>query len=362
MAKRIASIAALLLTVISLGATSAKADAFSITVSQRFGLAAGQTISVQANNLPSDKGIYLVECVLSEGQMSHDPKDCTSPQNVGSALWISNSQGGANPSQAQQFTILRTINSKDCATNECAIVSVRDHVQSSDRSFDSVTKINVSTISFSLEKSTGLVDAGEQFSATITGLPSDKGVYILQCQAPTDDTRPTKCDVPNAVWASNVASALTQGGVDASKAVPFRATGTFVSGSNVVDCQLTACGVYVERDWNGLNDRSLDTFLPISFLAPVQVAQGVTGWKKAPGALKLNLGKSVALANESLKTKQGNSLTWSSNKPNHCKLIQTGNLVKVKAVKAGKCVISATAPATSRTLAKIFTWRIKAAK
>lgn len=362
MAKRVASIAALLLTSISLGATSAQADAFGITVSQRFGLAAGQTISVQANNVPSDKGIYLLECVLSEGQMSRDPKDCTSPRNVGSALWISNSQGGANPSQAQQFTILRTINSKDCATNECAIVSVRDHVQSSDRSFDSITKINVSTIAFSLEKSTGLADVGEQFSATITGLPSDKGVYILQCQAPTDDTRPTKCDVPNAVWASNVAGALTQGGVDASKPVPFRATGTFVSGSNVVDCQLTACGVYVERDWNGLNDRSLDTFLPISFLAPVQVAQRVTGWKKAPGALKLNLGKSVALANKSLKTKQGKSLTWSTNKPNHCKLIQTGNVVKVKAVKAGTCVVSATAPATSRTLAITFTWRIKAPK
>ncbi|NBX70924.1 MAG: hypothetical protein EBQ98_03355, partial [Actinobacteria bacterium] len=93
-----------------------------------------------------------------------------------------------------------------------------------------------------------------------------------------------------------------------------------------------------------------------------QVAQGVTGWKKAPGALKLKLGKSVALANESLKTKQGNSLTWSSNKPNHCKVIQTGNVVKVKAVKAGTCVITATAPLTSRTFSKTFTWTVTVKK
>ncbi len=364
MTKRMATIAALLLAVISLGATSAQADAFTIKVSQKFGLAGGQSVSVQALNLPSDKGIYVLQCVLTDGHLSGVQKDCTSPQDVGSALWISTSPGGANPSQAQAFTILRTINSKDCATNVCAIVSVRDHVQSSDRSFDSITTINVSTIAFSLEKSTGLVDAGEQFSATITGLPSDKGVYLRQCELPADGTRPTNCDDADAVWASNVAAALNQGGVDASKSIPFRAKGIFTSTKNgkLIDCQLVACGVYLERDFNGLNDRSLDTFLPISFLAPVQVAQKVTGWKKAPGAVQLKLGKSLVLGKTSLKTKQGNALTWSTPTPKICKVVQANKTVSVKAVKAGTCVVTAVAPGTTRALAQTFKWRVNVTK
>jgi len=364
MTKRIASIAAIMLTVISVGATSAKADDFSVSVAQRYGLAAGQTVSVQVNNLPSDKGVYVQECVLTEGALSTDSKDCSSQSDVGSSLWISTAQHAADPSQAQSFKIMRTINSKDCATYTCAIVTKRDHnnSDSTDIRWNSITTINVSTISFALDKATGLVDAGEQFSATITGLPSNQGVYVLQCELPADGTRPSNCDIPNAVWASNVAGALSQGGVDASKAVPFRATGTFLSHGNLIDCQLTSCGVFLERDWNGPTDHSLDTALPISFAAPVQVAQKVTGWKKAPGKVKLKPGKSVALAKKSLQTKQGTALTWATDKPAVCTLNTAGKAVKVVAVSAGKCVVTASAPETTRTIAKTFTWKVKVSK
>ena len=361
MTKRLSWIAALLIAITSLGASSAHADTFGITASQTFGLAENQIISVQVKGLPSDKGIYVVECVLSAGTISSDPKDCTSPQNVGSALWVS-SQGGSDPSVAQSFKVLRTINSKDCNANSCALVTSRDHMDRSDRSFDSITPITVSAMSFSLDKSGSLIDAGDEVSVSLAGVPSDKGVYVRQCELPADGTRPTKCDNAAAVWASNDANTFTMGAVDASKAVTLKVKGHFTDKGQTIDCQVTACGIYVERDWNGLTDRTLDTLATIAFAGPVQVNQEVKGWKTAPGRVTVMVTKSVALAKKSLQTKQGNGLTWSTDKPAVCKVDKAGKSVKVVGLKSGKCVVTASAPATTRTFAKTFTWRVKVSK
>jgi len=239
---------------------------------------------------------------------------------------------------------------------------MRDHVDRSDRSFDSITTIKVSAISFALDKSTNLIDAGDALAVTISELPSDKGVYVRQCALPADGTRPTNCDNAAAVWASNVASALTQGGVDASKAIPFNLKGAFVGQAGLIDCQLVACGVYLERDWNGLSDRSLDTFVPVSFGAPIAAKQVVSGWKKAPGSVRLKAGKSLELAKKSLKTRQGNALNWSASSPKICKLVKSSKTVSVKAVKAGNCVVTATVPGSTRAIAKTFTWKVKVSK
>lgn len=362
MAKRLSWIAASLLVITSFGTSGASADAFGVSASQTFGLAENQIISVQVSGLPADKGVYVVQCVLSQGKLSTDPKDCTSPQNVGSALWLSNDRGGANPGVAQNFKVLRTVNSKDCATSSCALVSSRDHVDRSDRSFDSITPITVSAISFSVNKTVSLVDAGDELSVSVSGLASDKGIYVRQCELPTDGTRPTKCDNAAAVWASNDASAHNLGAVDAGKDVVLRVKGHFVDKGQVIDCQLTSCGVYLERDWNGLSDRTLDTFATISFAAPVQVKQAVSGWKKSPGSTGLKIGKSLELAKKSLKTKQGNTLTWKTNNQSICKLVQTGNSITVKAVKAGTCLVTAQAPMTSRTHGMTFAWKVKVSK
>jgi len=363
MSKRIASIAALLLVVISLGATSAKADALSVKVDQTYGIADGQFVTITVENLPADKGIYIVECVLTDGHPSRDPKDCTSPQNVDSAFWVSNGAEGTNPSShVVALKVLRTINSKDCAVNSCAIVTMRDHVDPTDRSFDSITSLKVSTISFGLSKQIDLVDAGDEISVSISGLASDEGVYVRQCQLPTDGSRPTNCDNAGAVWATNVAGGLTQGGVDASKPVPLRIKGVFAGQSGLVDCQNVLCAVYVERDWNGLTDRSLDTLMPVVFSQPIPVKQTVIGWKQAPGSVRLKVGKTLDLAKKSVKTKQGNALTWSTPTPKICKVVPAGKTVSVKAVKAGTCVVTAVAPGTTRALAKTFKWRVNVTK
>ena len=363
MSKRIASIAALLLVVISLGATSARADALSVKVDQTYGIADGQFVTVTVENLPADKGIYIVECVLTDGHPSRDPKDCTSPQNVDSAFWVSNGAEGTNPSShVVALKVLRTINSKDCVVNSCAIVTMRDHVDPTDRSFDSITPIKVSAITFALDKRFDLVDAGDEIAITISGLPSDDGVYVRQCELPADGSRPTNCDNAGAVWASNNADALTQGGVDASKAIPLRVKGVFSGPSGVIDCQNKTCGVYLERDWNGLSDRSLDTLISIVFYQPIPVQQTVVGWKQAPGSARLKVGKTLDLAKKSVKTKQGNPLTWKSNAANVCKVVQSSKGVSVKALKAGNCVVTAKANATTRALEKTFTWKVKVSK
>jgi hypothetical protein len=362
MTKRIASIAAAVLAVVSLGATSAKADTFSITVSQRSGLADGQSVSIKTVNLPADTGIYVFECVLVDGKVSKNVADCTSTENDGSALWIGTTEGASDPMEDASFTILRTINGKDCLTTTCAIVTKRDNADSTDRSLDSITPITLSSLAVEIDKTEDLVDAGDELSVSITGIPANQGVYVRECEVPADGGRPVKCDNPNAVWASNDETALTQGGVDAGAPFTVKVKGLFALPTGSVDCQVTQCGLFIERDSKGLSDRSLDASTPINFAEAVKVKQVVTGWKKAPGAVKLKLKKSITLASASLKSSQGNTLTWKTNNKKSCTIVVAKDSVNIKAGKAGKCVITATAPESVRTSAASFTWKVTVAK
>jgi hypothetical protein len=92
------------------------------------------------------------------------------------------------------------------------------------------------------------------------------------------------------------------------------------------------------------------------------VKQAVSGWKKLPGSTGLKIGKSLELAKKSLKTRQGNTLTWKTNNQSICKLVQTGNSITVKAVKAGTCLVTAQAPMTPRTHGMTFAWKVKVSK
>jgi len=342
-----------------MGASSAHADTFGITASQTYGLTDNQVISVKVNGLPMDKGIYVKECVLTDGKVSSNPKDCTSSQNTGSALWFSFSPGGWNSSNAQNFKVVRTINGKDCTVNSCAIVTLRDHIAPSDRTYDSITPITVGSISFALNKSAGLVDAGDQVSVSVSGLAADKGIYIRQCEIPANGTRPTRCDSTSQLWASNVATDITElEAADASKEIKLNVSGRFIAAGLYTDCQLVTCGVYVQHDFADLSDRSLDAITTISFAPTIKVKQDVSSWKTAPKALTIKAGKFVSLAKFNVTSTKGYPITWTTSNPKSCKIVQTSTLINATALKAGSCVITATAPLTSRTFEKKFTWTV----
>jgi hypothetical protein len=126
----------------------------------------------------------------------------------------------------------------------------------------------------SLSKSAELSREGEALTLSLSGVPSGQGVYILQCVAPiVDGARPTACVAQNkTIWASTVtspgASALTP-------TMTVFVDRQIVAGGNAIDCSISNCGIFIRRDHNGPTDKTLDTFLPITF-APeysVQVAK-----------------------------------------------------------------------------------------
>lgn len=357
---KIALAAAILIC--GLTATSAKADSLSISLSQSFGIADSQIISVKVNNLPTGKGVYVRECYLINGAPSSDPNDCTKQQNVGSSLWIGPGRGASDPSQSQPFKVLRTINGKDCAPANCAIMAMRDHVDFSDRSLDTLIPIKVSNLTITASRATNFVDAGEVFTITINGLATNQGVYVRECAISDVTARPTNCDNANAVWASVWPAALGMGGVDASKPVPFKVWGEFKGSKGNVDCQLVTCGIYIERDFNGLSDRSLDTLQLIAFSSPVKKSQTVAKWSTKPSTFRLIKGRSTELAKLPLVTNRGEVLTWAVNNSRLCSITATAKNVYVKGLAAGDCVVTATAAENLRGARTTFAWTVKVSK
>jgi len=335
---------------------------FSVLISQTAKLFDGETVSFQAQNIPSDKGIYVMQCLLINHAPSQNPSDCTSARN---GLWLSTEQYASDPMQAHNLTVFRTIGSTDCAVATCGIVTMRDHGNLSDRTFDSATPITFSTIVPTLNKTSGLTDAGDSITVTITGLDSDKGIYVEECQLPTDGSKPTDCysvgGFPG-VWATNVSANLSQGGTDASKSFSLPVVGSFNAGSSVIDCQLVSCGVFTRRDHLGSTDRTLDTIIPLSFAAPVQVAQSVSRWNKKPKNYTVKVKTKLALTTRKTVTDKGTALTWVTSNAAVCKLVKVGKAEHVKALKAGRCIVTAQAAGSTRLLPVTYTWTMKVKK
>lgn len=338
----------------------AQADsAFSITASQTAMVTGGQVVSIKANNLPADKGIYVQQCVLSGG--APNLAQCTTMQaNPLSVLWITNSaaslgQGGANAANAQAFTLVAQIGETSCITSTCGLVTARDHLDRTDRSLDTVTPLTFSALAPALDKSTALTDASDSIAVSLNGLGDGQGVYVRLCAAGDLAQRPTDCD-GQGVWASKNAAMLSVGAVDAANPISLPVRGSFLNGATRIDCQLVACGVFIRLDHLASSDHSLDTFIPVTFAKPIAVKQGAGKWLKATGSHRAKLGQALYLANVATKTAQGSTLAWKSQTPSVCVVRTVGTKISVKTSKVGRCTVTAVAKSSSRLQAATFSW------
>ena len=348
----------ILTTFIQVPATAVPDATFGIAVSQTSRLFDGQAITVRAQNLPSDKGIYVLQCLLTAGIPDY-PKNCTSLQsNPKAVLWISTSQGASNPSVANPFAVVRTINSNDCSTLTCGLVTVRDHMASHDRSFDTVTPLSFSTIVPMVNKTSNLLDAGDTLSISLSGLEANTGAYVRLCQLPNDDSKPTMCD-GDGVWASTKSQNIAYGATDATKSFNLAVRGTFSKEGKMIDCQIVSCGLFLMRDHENFQDRSLDTYIPVTFANPIKLIQSVSKWNVSPGSHSIKVSGTVTLANTKAVTNRGTTVSWTSNSPSICKLSIKGTAQRVTGVKAGQCTISAQAVGSSRLLPVTYTWKFK---
>lgn len=122
----------------------------------------------------------------------------------------------------------------------------------------------------SLSKNSNISRDGESITLNIAGVPDGQGVYILQCVTPTiQGDRPTVCvGQSKTVWASVQAS---PGATLLTPTMTLNVAREFISGTNTIDCSVTSCGIFIRRDHRGPTDRSLDIFLPVSFLPTYDV-------------------------------------------------------------------------------------------
>jgi hypothetical protein len=141
----------------------------------------------------------------------------------------------------------------------------------------------------SLSKNTDISRDGEAVTLNISGVPSGQGVYILQCVTPTvSGERPTVCVGQNkTIWASTIS---TPGAQPLTPTMNLTIERQFVSGANTIDCSVSSCGIFVRRDHNGPSDKSLDTFLTISFVPEYSVQVSKTEAITYSGeSLKVNI-------------------------------------------------------------------------
>lgn len=347
------------ITLLSMSAPAQADDAFGITASQTAMVSAGQTISIKVNNLPADQGIYIRQCVLVSG--IPDTTQCTKLQsNPASVLWVTNlaasqAQGGANPANLQAFTLVGQIGTTSCIATTCGLVTARDHLAFSDRSLDTATPLVFSTLTPAVNKVANFADAGDSVTVTLTGLGENQGVYVRECAIGALPARPQLCNGMG-VWASNSASSVTMGATSAANPVTLALRGIFTAGQTSVDCQVTACGIFIRLDHTASGDSSADTVIPITFATPVAIAQQAGRWIKATGLHTVKLGTQLSLAYATTKTKQGGVLTWKSQTPTTCSVSKLSTKMMVKFNKVGRCTVVASAKASSRLKSAGFTW------
>jgi len=145
-----------------------------------------------------------------------------------------------------------------------------------------VSPINASYASdfqATLSQSNNLSRAGETLTVSISGLPDNQGLYILQCVvAASADVRPTVCvGQQSTIWTSKNAAMVGYGATPFTGTLNIPVTRTFTAANNsVVNCDEVSCGVFIRKDHTAPTDKTADTFLPITFAQTYDVSASKT--------------------------------------------------------------------------------------
>lgn len=214
-------------------------------------------------------------------------------------------------------------------------------------------------VGVSLSKSTGLV-TGELISISLTDVPSTQGVYVRQCYKPTiglRDATGLKCNgslqrVSEMIWATmdgarGSASAASAQSLQVKDSITvYESDGTTVK--ERIACGVSDCAVFVHRDHRGLFDTSLDTVVPLTFLAVQSVKARQAGFPK-PGTTQKQ-GTSVVVRNTDLLTDQKVSVRAKSESGEICSVSRGSTTTVIRFLKKGTCSLRLAAKATATHL------------
>jgi hypothetical protein len=215
----------------------------------------------------------------------------------------------------------------------------------------------------SLSQQISLVD-GTIIDVALSGVPATQGVYIQQCYRPTTGQRAAtglKCNgslqqTDVMIWASMDGS---RGSQPAAAPLKFTVRESVTVGGTSYSCGAWDCFLFVYRDHRGLFDTTLDTIVPLVFLADQQVLPRTLGLPKNGAAV--NVGRSVTIANADLATEQGVDVRVRSASKSVCTVSRSSRTTMVRFVAKGECRLTLVAKgdAVFKALSETQTYTVK---
>ena len=200
-------------------------------------------------------------------------------------------------------------------------------------------------VAVALSKQISLSD-GDQITVTLSGVPTTQGVYIQQCYQPQVGQRAAtglKCNgslqqTDVMIWASMDGS---RGSQSASAPLAFTVRDKVTVGTTVYECGAWNCSLFVYRDHRGIADTTLDTVVPLVFLAQQELKMRSFGLAKAGATV--SVGKSMNLQTEEMVTEQGVDVRAKSATPSVCSVARGKVTTTVRFLTRGTCTLRFTA-------------------
>ncbi len=218
-------------------------------------------------------------------------------------------------------------------------------------------------VSVSLSQQISLVD-GTVIDVALSGVPATQGVYIQQCYRPTTGQRAAtglKCNgslqqTDVMIWASMDGS---RGSQSAASPLKFTVRKSVTVGGTTYPCGAWDCFLFVYRDHRGLFDTSLDTIVPLVFLAEQEVNSRSFGLPKNGAAV--TVGRSVTMTNADMATEQGVDVRVRSASKSVCTVTRSSQTTTVRFVAKGECRLTLVAKgdAVFKALSETQTYTVK---
>jgi hypothetical protein len=218
------------------------------------------------------------------------------------------------------------------------------------------------TLAVSLSKQNSLQE-GDVVEVRLAGVPATQGVYIQQCYRPQIGQRAATGLLCNGslqqtdvmIWASMDGA---RGSQSAAAPLKFTVRESVTVGSTTYKCGAWDCFLFVYRDHRGITDRTLDTIVPLVFLADQQVKPRTMGLPKDGSVVRV--GTSKRLNNEFLATEQGVDVRVRSTTPNVCTASRAAGATTVRFVARGECRLSLVAKgdAVFKPLTEPLTYKV----
>ncbi len=198
------------------------------------------------------------------------------------------------------------------------------------------------SVTVSVSKQASLLD-GEKVTVTLAGVPAGQGVYVRQCYQASRGQRDTtglKCN--GSIQQTDLMAWATMDGARGSQPATAPITLTLRESVTVggvsYPCGVRDCSIFVYRDHRGLFDASLDTVLPLMFLADPTIRLRPTGLAADGAAVKV--GSSVAIRNTTLRTTDDVRVNVRSLSPQVCSVAKGSTTTVVRYLRAGQCVLA----------------------